>query len=90
MKLHQNDERKLAQLKRYDTEQEALAAAVKQAQKGDEVYAVGQEPKSRGGKYVVVGIAHREVTFGRAEYKEVYDELEVLDRCKTTDTIKEK
>ena len=76
MRLVEQDKKRLQKLKRYDSKEVALKEAIRVTAKGEDICTVAQEPN--GGKYVVCDIAHREVVYARAEYKEVYDESYVL------------
>lgn len=76
MKLSVNDEKRISKLTRYDNKEDALKEAVKITSKGDDICTVAKDPGN--GKFVVCDIAHREVVYVRAEFKEVYDERYVL------------
>ena len=90
MNMQERIKQRLAPLKRYDTAQEALRAAIVQTKRDDGIYSVGKEPESKGGKYVVVGHKDKEIAFARAGYEEVYGYLEVYNRGKSMDAIEEK
>ena len=86
MRLAEQDKKRLQKLTRYNTKEAALKEAVRVTAKGNDICTVAQEPND--GKYIVCDIAHREVVYARAEYKEVYDEGFVLNRT-DYDTIEE-
>lgn len=87
MRLVENDKKRLQALKTYDKKEAALDEAVKVTAKGNDICTVAQEPN--GGKYVVCDIAHREVVYARAQYKEIYDEGYVLALADPHEEIEE-
>lgn len=74
----------------FDSKDEAVEAAIKANKKPGAVFELWQEPKARGGRYVVAGSEAFEVLY-REKYKRILDDnmLADIERGEHVDEIEE-